>query len=91
MSMILRSSPGVELQSATASRPAAARKFLSFLFASRAAHWLQRLAVRVTATVREELNPEHAVARRYAGWKWSDTTERALTDDLTGRNRSFRP
>jgi hypothetical protein len=80
-----------ELQSATASRPVAPQKFLSFLFASRAAHWLQRLAVRVTATARGASKTEHAVAGRYAGWRWSDLTERALNDDLTGRNRSFRP
>ena len=106
MSMILRSSPGVvatrpglanashiddKLLAWTASRSVAARKFLSLLFASRAAHWLQHLAVRAISTAREEINTEHAVARRYAGWKWSDFTERALIDDLTGRNRSFRP
>jgi hypothetical protein len=80
-----------ELQSATASRSVAARKFLSVLFASRAAHWFQRLAMRVTATAHRDLKTEHTVAGRYAGWRWSDLTERALNDDLTGRNRSFRP
>jgi hypothetical protein len=34
---------------------------------------------------------ERTVPARYSGWGWSDFTERALNDDLTGQGRrSFR-
>jgi hypothetical protein len=55
------------------------------LFASRAAYWLRHLAARAKPTT------EHATIRQYAGWCWNDQTERALNDELTGRNDPFPP
>jgi hypothetical protein len=40
-------------------------------------------ARRVAAIARSRA--ERTVVERYAGWKWSDGTERALVGDLTGR------
>jgi hypothetical protein len=62
------------------------------IFASRAAYWLRHLATRVTAISHAKPTVEHATIARYAGWCWSDATERTLNDDLTGkRNQSFPP
>ena len=60
-------------------------------FSSRAAHWLRLLAAHVEAIARAKPTTEQAAFGRYAGWCWCDTTERALIDDLVGRNSSFRP
>jgi hypothetical protein len=75
-----------EFASATATRSVAATK-VRVLFASRAAHWLRRLLAHVTAIAHAKPTTERAIIMRFAGWHWSDLTERALNDALTGRNK----
>jgi hypothetical protein len=76
-----------EFASATATRSVAATK-VRVLFTSRAAHWLRRLLAHVTAIAHAKPSTEHAIIMRYATWHWSDLTERALNDALTGAEQS---
>jgi hypothetical protein len=40
----------------------------------------------VIVAVMEHLQNERSIPSRYLGWRWCDSTERELSDDLMGRH-----
>ena len=60
-------------------------------FSIRTAYWVRSLVKHVKAIARATPTTEQVAFGRCAGWGWCDMTERALNDDLSRRNSSFRP
>ena len=54
-------------------------------FATRSVYSLRRAVTGVAAITRAMCRTRPATIKRYAGWGWSDRTERVLNDDLTSK------